>query len=186
MDKERQGTRTRSGICKRNIAVKTTGNNPGKTQASVQNNPGRSKESGGGNPGKKKETGRWKSRIPTYNEYTPLNASLENIYLSTCNTFQYRKPRPKESTEEKKRNGKYCHFHESYGHNIEKCRHLHDAIEKLIRQNKLQEFVKDPQDGRQETSDPRRGPAPHQPEQPTRIMGRLVINTIAGGPHPTD
>ena len=50
----------------------------------------------------------------------------------------------------------------------------------------LQEFVKDTPEGRQETSDPERGLALHQPEQPTRTVGRLVINTIAGGPHPAD
>ena len=109
-------------IVESNIAVKQSGDSSGKVQVNVQNKPGQSKGSKGGNPEKKKETGRWKSRIPTYNEYTPLNASLENIYLSTCNTFQYRKPRPKESTEEQKRTEKYCRFHGSYGHNTEECR----------------------------------------------------------------
>ena len=83
-----------------NVAVKQSGDNSGKVQVNVQNKSWQPKESGGRNQGKKREAGKWKSRIPSYSEYTPLNAPLENIYLSTCNTFQYRKPRSKESTEE--------------------------------------------------------------------------------------
>ena len=96
---------------------------------------------------RKRNAGRDKSHFQTYDEYTPLNTSLENIYFSTCNTFDYRKPTPKESTDAQKRTGKYCRFHETHGHNTEECRHLHDAIERLIRQKKLQQFIKDPQDG---------------------------------------
>ena len=55
---------------KSNIAVKQTSDNSGKAQVNVQNKPGQSKGSGGGNLGKKRETGKWKSRVPTYNEYT--------------------------------------------------------------------------------------------------------------------
>lgn len=72
-----------------------------------------------------------------HDTYTPLNASLENVYLSTCNTMQYRMPPSKDSMEKQKQTGKYCQFHECYGHNMNECRHLQDIIEKLIWERKL-------------------------------------------------
>ena len=73
-----------------------------------------------------------------------------------------------------------------YGHNTNECMHLQDIIEKLIRERKLQQFVKTTSDGRQGTSDPNRGQATHRAEELTRTGGRLVINTIVGGPYPAD
>lgn len=160
-----------------NNVVKQSSESSGKVQVDVQNKPEQQKRTRGVNSEWKKESRKWKPRIPTYKEYTPLNTSLENIYLSTCNTFQYRKPRLKESTEEQKQTGKYCRFHEIYGHNTDECRHLHDAIEKLIRQKKLQQLVKNPQKGEHGTFDLNRGQAPRRPEELARTGGRLVINT---------
>jgi len=36
---------------------------------------------------------------------------------------------------------KYCSFHRSYGHKIDDCYQLKDAIKQLIRESKLQEYV---------------------------------------------
>ena len=116
----------------------------------------------------------------------PLNTSLENVYLATFNAVQYKKPAPKDSTEAQKQTGKFCRFHDSYGHTIDECRHLQDAIEKLFRQKKLQQFVKKSHDDGEATSDPNRGQAPRQPEGRPRANDRLMINTIIGGPHPAD
>ena len=37
---------------------------------------------------------------------------------------------------------KYCRFHKDHGHYIEYCRDLKEQIEKLIRKEKLQRFIK--------------------------------------------
>ena len=67
------------------------------------------------------------------------------MYLQTCNTVQYKKPAPKQSSERQIQTGKFCRFHESYGHNTNECRHLQDLVEKLIRERKLDQFVRAPQ-----------------------------------------
>lgn len=77
-------------------------------------------------------------RTPKYDSCTKLNNSIENIYLATQSIEQYRKLAPKESTEKKIKSGKFYRFHETHGHNTDKCIHLWDMIEELFRKKKLQ------------------------------------------------
>ena len=121
-----------------------------------------------------------------FDNYTPLNTSLENVYLQTCNTMQYKKPAPKPSMERQVQTGKFCRFHESYGHNTNECRHLQDLIEKLIRERKLDQYVWAPQLRGAGPSNQNRAPNQERQEEPARTSGRLVINTISGGPHTAD
>ena len=72
-----------------------------------------------------------------YDEYTPLNMSLENIYLAASEAVQHKKPPPQDSTKTQKQTGKFCQFHDAYGHTTNECRNLQDAVEELIRQNEL-------------------------------------------------
>lgn len=62
-------------------------------------------------------------------------------------TERCKKPPKTESTEAEKRFGEYCRFHENYGYNTNKCRHLRDFIEESIQEKKLQQYIREPQDG---------------------------------------
>ena len=100
--------------------------------------------------------------------------------------MQYKKPAPKPLTERQVQTGKFCRFHESYGHNTNECRHLQDLIEKLIRERKLDQYVRTPQSGGAGPSNQNRAPNQERQKEPARTGGRLVINTISGGPHLAD
>ena len=100
--------------------------------------------------------------------------------------MQYKKPAPRLSTEIQIQTGKFCRFHESYGHNTNECRHLQDLIEKLICEQKLDQHVQVSQSGGAGPSNQNRAPNQERLEEPARTGGRLVINTISGGPHPAD
>ena len=95
-------------------------------------------------------------------------------------------PSPKPSSERQIQTGKFCRFHESCGHNTNECRHLQDLIEKLIRERKLNQFVRAPQSGGAGPSNQNRSQNQERQGEPARTGGRLVINTISGGPHPAD
>jgi len=43
---------------------------------------------------------------------------------------------------------KYCRFHKCHGHTIDDCIHIKDAIELLIQQGQLKQFVKNPESER--------------------------------------
>ena len=168
-----------------NVAVKQSGDNSGKVQLNIQNK--QTQPRGGNGQNKKRDPNPGpRRRAPMFESYTPLNTSLENVYLQTCNTEQYKKPAPKRSSERQIQTGKFCRFHESYGHTTNDCRHLQDLIEKLIRERKLDQFVRAPQSGGAGPSNPNRAQDQERQEEPARAGGRLVINTISGGPHPAD
>ena len=84
---------------------------------------------------------------------------------------------------------KWCHFHNDHGHYTNDCRALKEMIEDLINRGYLREFVQ----GRERRASPRRDHPTNArdnrgPPQNINYMeedphqGRLVINTIAGGP----
>ncbi|MCI13553.1 hypothetical protein A2U01_0034671, partial [Trifolium medium] len=89
----------------------------------------------------------------TFANYTPLNKSREAI-LAECNSSEFTKagikflkqPPPKPNQDR----SRYCRYHKSYGHLIEDCIQLKDAIEILIRNRQLREFVKRKENSRPE------------------------------------
>ena len=80
-----------------NVGIKQTGDNSGKVQVNVQNKPEQNKKRQG-DPGKRGLPPK-KSKFQRFEEFTPLNTSLENVYLATRNNGEYKKPAPKGSTE---------------------------------------------------------------------------------------
>ena len=51
-------------------------------------------------------------------------------------------PKPISTPVEKRDKNKYCRFHQDHGHRTDECRHLKDQVETLIRQGKLQKYVR--------------------------------------------
>ena len=84
-------------------------------------------------------------------------------------------------------NGRFCHFHNQPGHDTNECRHLMNLIEELLKQNKLQQYVKR---NKNDPSSSTQGQIllAHQYCSNERTAaqgsGRLIINAITGGPHP--
>ena len=81
-------------------------------------------------------------------------------------------------------NGKFCRFHNQPSHDTDQCRQLKNVIEELLKQNKLQQYVKknrvDPTSstqGQQRQSGLGNKTAAQESE-------KLFIDVITGGPHP--
>ena len=80
---------------------------------------------------------------------------------------------------------KYYRFHKDHGHYIEDCRDLKEQIEKLIREGKLQKFVKkgDSSRSRGDNKDKQEvvlRDKEHTSHHPQSAIGE--IKTIIGGP----
>jgi hypothetical protein len=94
------------------------------------------------NDGGKEQRDLKKARRFKPSDFTPLADTLENIFLATKDTFDYPKPPELKVGKNAMRNGRFCQFHNQPGHNTNECRHLRNLIEELLRQNKLQQYVK--------------------------------------------
>ncbi|XP_012853665.1 PREDICTED: uncharacterized protein LOC105973192 [Erythranthe guttata] len=118
---------------------------------------------------------------PRYQSYQPLTTPLSNVLCAIEKRNDLRWPRF--AREEPRRSpalGTFCRFHNEYGHTTDECSHLKDEVERLIRDNKIGDFVKiDPSRGQKreaQFANPTRVPPP--PPMPKRGY----IQMISGGP----
>ncbi|XP_012849541.1 PREDICTED: uncharacterized protein LOC105969329 [Erythranthe guttata] len=100
-----------------------------------------------------------------YQSYQPLTAPLSQVLCAIEKRIDLRWPRT--AREEPRRNpalGTFCRFHNEYGHVTDDCSHLKDEVERLIRDNKIGDFVKiDPPRGQKREAqfgNPARVPPP--------------------------
>ena len=115
-----------------NIAVKQSGDSSGKVEVNVGNQSGGNSNRNGNGNRRNRNQGNSSNKRPkfqTFENYTPLNDTLENIYLDTYSILQYKKPPPRDSTEKEIATGKFCLFHGTHGHSTNECRHLRDIVQ---------------------------------------------------------
>lgn len=105
-----------------NIAVKQSGARYRNIVVNVKNKNGNWSKGRNRTPDKNPDSRR-RLRVPRFVTYTPLNDSIENIYLATCNLEQYRKPASRESAESQRKSKKFWRVHETHGHDINECIH---------------------------------------------------------------
>ncbi|KAJ0984219.1 hypothetical protein J5N97_002575 [Dioscorea zingiberensis] len=77
-----------------------------------------------------------------YDNYTPLNTPRERIMMQIQDKKILKQPEPVKETSSAKKSSKYCIYHKVRGHTTENCIQLKDAIEDLVREGKLAEFLK--------------------------------------------
>ncbi|KAM2838167.1 hypothetical protein COP1_029918 [Malus domestica] len=83
---------------------------------------------------------------PRYEAYTPLNATCVAIYPSIAHLIP--KPKPRHPDYKPTKNtSTFCCYHEHNGHDGEKCTTLHDHIEALAREGKIDQFLFHPPKG---------------------------------------
>ena len=75
-------------------------------------------------------------------DFTPLTNTPENIFFATKDAIEYPKPPEMKLGKNVVHNGRFCRFHNQHGDDTNECRHLKNLIEELLRQNKLQQYVK--------------------------------------------
>ena len=133
-----------------------------------------------------------------YSTYAPLTMPPSRIYKEIM--YSELKDRPPPMRSQAKNKDKFCLYHKDHGHHTNECIHLKDAIEKLIRQGKLRQFVQKNDEGtsrgrspsspirREHTArnwdtgrDERRRSRSRSPQQHEEAASKGVINVIAGG-----
>ncbi|XP_030973259.1 uncharacterized protein LOC115993118 [Quercus lobata] len=116
-------------------------------------------------------------------KFTPLVMPVDQILTEIRDEPSLKWPKPLHSAPGLRDKRKYCRFHKDHGHYTEDCRDLKEQIEELIRNGKLQQYVKRGDFGRYgQKSQPvsaRRDEDRPQP-RPQNALGE--IKTIAGGP----
>ncbi|XP_030925477.1 uncharacterized protein LOC115952442 [Quercus lobata] len=92
-------------------------------------------------------------------------------------------PRPLHSSSNLRDKRKYCRFHKDHGHYTEDCRDLKEQIEELIRNGKLQQYVKIGDSSRYSQKGQHGGSRKDEDRPPPRPHIALgEIKTIARGP----
>ncbi|XP_050259004.1 uncharacterized protein LOC126704003 [Quercus robur] len=79
---------------------------------------------------------------------TPLMMPVDQILTEIRDELSLKWPRPLHSAPSLRDKRKYCCFHKDHGHYTEDCRDLKEKIEELIRNGKLQRYVKRGDSGR--------------------------------------
>ena len=79
------------------------------------------------------------SNFRDYSSYTPLNATVEQIYDVARDKFTA--PTPMKGGLASRDRSRYCEFHRDYGHTTAQCFHLRKQILTLIQKGELKEFV---------------------------------------------
>ncbi|XP_074374056.1 uncharacterized protein LOC141714436 [Apium graveolens] len=79
----------------------------------------------------------------------------------------------------KKNPDKYCDYHRDKGHNTDECYHLKKLIERMIKDGKLNKFVRDLRDRLGPKENPEEEVEADEPERRDRIRGE--VKTISGG-----
>lgn len=143
------GERPSTEVVESNVAVKQTDESGGNVAINVGNKNNNQKRENQNAEGRKPDYKKcpW---YPKHENYIPHN---DTGYLVTQSTENYKKSSHRESTK-RETSKKYYRFHEIHGHNTNECQHLRDVIEDLIRKKKLQQYVKDPRNGRQINNGP--------------------------------
>ncbi|XP_012844534.1 PREDICTED: uncharacterized protein LOC105964572 [Erythranthe guttata] len=86
----------------------------------------------------------------SYNRFTPLNTRLTEILHVIEQKGLAEPPHPMQPNAKRERSDRYCRFHKDKGHTTEECAQLKLAIEKLIKQGHLGEYIDKPGNKRRE------------------------------------
>ncbi|PNX61955.1 hypothetical protein L195_g052722, partial [Trifolium pratense] len=117
----------------------------GNTHSAPQSHQEQSNRGGGGGRRRNERPREPRGPPSTFSNYTPLSRTRDEIFKE-CNSAEFTKagikfPRqtPLKPGQDK---NKYCKYHKSYGHLTEDCIQLKDAIEILVRNGQLKQYVK--------------------------------------------
>ncbi|CAJ2668337.1 unnamed protein product [Trifolium pratense] len=115
----------------------------GNSQPAPRSNAEQSSRGGGRRRGERPREPR--GPPSTFSNYTPLSKTQEEIWKE-CNSAEFTKagikfPR-QQPTKPGQDKSRYCKYHKGYGHLTDDCIQLKDAIEILIRNGQIKQYVK--------------------------------------------
>ncbi|XP_030925415.1 uncharacterized protein LOC115952388 [Quercus lobata] len=126
---------------------------------------------------------RREDKNPRSVKFTPLIMPVDQILTKIRDEPSLKWPRPLHSALGLRDKRKYCRFHKDHGHYTEDCKDLKEQIEELIRNGKLQQYIKKGESGRygQKSQQVSLGRDEDRPQPcPQSALGE--IKTITEGP----
>ncbi|XP_012839266.1 PREDICTED: uncharacterized protein LOC105959672 [Erythranthe guttata] len=129
----------------------------------------------------------------SYNRFTPLNTRLTKILHVIEQKGLAEPPRPMQPNAKREKSDRYCRFNKDRGHTTEECAQLKVAIERLIKQGHLGEYIDKSRNKRRDDL-PRRdnnrdqqqrreeGGHRRDPDNNDNQPTRGIISFISGGP----
>lgn len=67
---------------------------------------------------------------------------VEQVLRLIKDDLALRWPKPIKAPTDVRDKSKYCRFHQDHGYNTNECKHLKEQVKSMIRQGKLQKFVR--------------------------------------------
>ncbi|XP_016191718.1 uncharacterized protein LOC107632564 [Arachis ipaensis] len=120
-------------------------------------------------------------RIGRFTNYTPLTASITEVYQQIAEKGILSKPRPLKDRTGGNKN-LYCEYHKGYGHKTQDCFDLKDALEQAIRDGKLADFshlIREPRRrNRDNDNEDRSRPTRRRQEPEGDDHGLTVVNVV--------
>ncbi|XP_022893827.1 uncharacterized protein LOC111408283 [Olea europaea var. sylvestris] len=111
-----------------------------------------------------------------FREYHPLKASLKEVFMQANTKEAFRRPIVLKNEQAVQRQGRYCRYHRTMGHDTDNCRDLKEEVESLIQRDRLQVFVAKPKKANR--------PMMHQPQlQGAPIRAQQAIPNHKPPPH---
>ena len=77
-----------------------------------------------------------------FTSFTPLTAPVDQVLMQIKDEEALTYPKKLKGDPNRRSKDKYCHFHQDHGHDTADCYDLKQQIEALIKQGKLQRFVR--------------------------------------------
>nr|XP_025665236.1 uncharacterized protein LOC112763907 [Arachis hypogaea] len=120
-------------------------------------------------------------RVGRFTNYTPLTASITEVYQQIAEKGILSKPRPLKDRTGGNKN-LYCEYHKGYGHKTQDCFDLKDALEQAIREGKLADFshlIREPRRrNRDNDNEDRSRPIRRRQEPEGDDHGLTVVNVV--------
>ena len=77
-----------------------------------------------------------------FTSFTPLTAPIDQVLMQIKDEEALTYPEKLKGDPNRCSKDKYCHFHQDHGHDTANCYDLKQQIEALIKQRKLQKFIR--------------------------------------------
>ena len=77
-----------------------------------------------------------------FTSFTPLMAPIDQVLMQIKDEEALTYPNKLKGDPNRRSRDKYCHFHRDHGHDTANCYDLKQQIETLIKQGKLQKFIR--------------------------------------------
>ena len=124
----------------------------------------------------KKDRDNRKTSPPTRNQnYTPLNAPLDQVLMQIKDDPSLKWPKKIKEDPNKHNKNKHCRFHRDHEHDMDECCNLKQQIENLIRQGKLRHFV-----GREHKDEKLKAKMEESSRPPLGEIKVIIGRTLAG------